>query len=109
MVFRPPGPAAVAVLAVPALLARGAVTAAGAEPATTVSYPTPAAATRYSGRAFDTCTAPRIARLRAWQASPYRGVAIYTGGTTRACTQPALPAGWVRGATRLGWRLVPIY
>jgi hypothetical protein len=108
MVFRTHRTVVLAVLAVSALLALGAITAAGAEPATTVSYPT-AAATRYSGRAFDTCTAPRIARLRAWQASPYRAVGIYIGGTNRACTQPALTAGWVRGATRLGWRLVPIY
>jgi hypothetical protein len=38
---------------------------AAAAPATTVSYPAWASATRYSGLAFDTCTAPSIADMEA--------------------------------------------
>ena len=51
--------------------------AASAEPATTVGYPGGAAATRYAGLAFDTCTAPSLAAIEGWGASPYRAV----GGT----------------------------
>jgi hypothetical protein len=42
------------------------VVPAAAEPATTVSYPAGAAATRYSGLAFDTCTAPSLTQMQAW-------------------------------------------
>jgi Rv2525c-like, glycoside hydrolase-like domain len=108
MVFRTHRPVILSVLVVSALPALGTVAPAAAEPAT-VSSPTAATATRYSGPAFDACTAPAIARLRAWQASPYRAVGIYIGGVNRACAQPELTARWVRSAARLGWRLVPIY
>jgi hypothetical protein len=66
-------------------------------------------ATRYSGLAFDTCTAPSFAAMTAWGASPYRAVGIYFGGVNRACAQPQLTPGWVTGVTQLGWRLLPIY
>jgi len=80
-----------------------------AEPATTVRYPPGATATRYAGDAFDTCTAPSSATVRAWRASPYRALGIYIGGVTRSCKQPELTPGWVSDVTSQGWRLVPIY
>jgi uncharacterized protein YraI len=82
---------------------------AAAEPATPVAYPPGAAATRYAGPAFDTCTAPALAKISAWRASPYRAVGIYIGGINRSCRQPALTAGWVNRVSRLRWRLLPIY
>ena len=51
-----------------ALLA--AASPAAAQPATTVSYPAWSSATRYVGAAFDTCTAPPLASLQSWGASP---------------------------------------
>ena len=36
------------------------------------------------GLAFDTCTAPALATVRAWGASPYRAI----GGVNRTCGQP---------------------
>lgn len=81
---------------------------AHAEPSTPVSYPVGATATRYTGPAFDTCTAPSRATLAAWKASPYRAVGIYIGGF-RACKQPELTASWVTDVSRQGWRLLPIY
>jgi uncharacterized protein YraI len=89
-------------LAVPAVPAM-------AEPATTVSYPAGAAATQYSGLAFDTCTAPPLAAIQAWSASPYRAIGIYIGGVNRTCGQPQLTASWVTAVSRLKWRLLPVY
>jgi uncharacterized protein YraI len=88
-----------ATLAVPAV----------AEPATPVVYPSGSTAMWTSGLGFDTCSAPSIAALRAWKASPYRTVNIYFGGVNRGCTQPNLTASWVREATALRWRLLPTY
>jgi uncharacterized protein YraI len=82
---------------------------AAAEPATSVSYPAGASATRYTGLAFDACTAPTVAVLSAWGASPYRAVAVYVGGVNRTCAQPQLTPSWVAEVSRRGWRLVPVY
>ena len=82
---------------------------AAAEPATTVAYPAGAAATRYNGLAFDTCTAPSLAQIKAWQASPYRAIGIYIGGPNRTCSQPQLTSSWVSAVAKLRWRLIPIY
>ena len=65
---------------------------AAAEPATTVSYPAGATTMRYSGLAFDTCTAPSLTQMQAWLDSPYRAVGIYIGGPNRSCGQPQLTA-----------------
>lgn len=80
-----------------------------AEPATAVYYPPGAVSTRYAGAAFDACTAPPVAAINRWSASPYRTVGIYFGGVNRTCAQPHLSAGWVGAVSRMGWRLLPIY
>ncbi|MGW3627876.1 glycoside hydrolase domain-containing protein [Streptomyces sp. NPDC000880] len=82
---------------------------AAAEPATEVAYPAGASATRYSGLAFDTCTAPPLTAIQAWSASPYRAVGVYIGGVNRTCAQPQLTASWVTSVSALKWRLLPIY
>ncbi len=82
---------------------------AAAEPATPVAYATDASATRYSGLAFDTCTAPPLTSIQAWNASPYRAVGVYIGGITRTCAQPQLTPSWVASVGALKWRLLPIY
>lgn len=82
---------------------------ATAAPATSVSYPARAAGTTFSGKAFDTCTAPSLKTMRAWRSSQYRAAAIYIGGMTRGCTQRHLSADWVRQVTAMRWRLIPIY
>src|SRR5215469_17576508 len=90
-----------------ALVAVVAVVApAIAEPATTVGYPAGASATRYAGQAFDTCTAPPLATMQAWAASPYRAVGVYVGGQNRTCAQPELTSTWVRSVADLSWRLI---
>jgi uncharacterized protein YraI len=79
------------------------------EPATTVKYPAGATTTRFTGLAFDTCTAPTVAQMKAWRASPYRAVGVYIGGPNRTCAQPELTATWVSEVSKLKWRIVPIY
>lgn len=63
----------------------------------------------FTGKGFDTCTAPTSATMDAWLSSPYRAVGIYFGGSNRACSQPALTAAWVERQQGKGWHLLPIY
>ena len=90
-------------LTVLALLAASiAGSPAAAEPATTVSFPASASATRFVGYAFDTCSAPSLATLQAWAPSPYDAVGAYIGGINRSCAQPNLTASWVTVFTTSG-------
>ncbi|MFF1478350.1 glycoside hydrolase domain-containing protein [Streptomyces sp. NPDC058301] len=100
-----------------ALLVAGALTAEAASgsgsaatagsPARAVSLSKPAT---YTGRAFDTCTAPTLAQMKAWKtASPYGGAAVYIGGKNRGCAQPQLTSDWVKSVSAVGWKLIPLY
>jgi uncharacterized protein YraI len=92
------------------VLAALPITPAAAEPATVVLYPTSTSATRLTGYAFDTCSAPPLATMQAWRiASPYQGVGTYIGGVSRSCAQPNLTAAWVTATSLQGWRIIPIY
>lgn len=95
-------------LSVAALLVASGPTA-GAAPATSVAYPAGATSTRYTGLAFDTCTAPSTATMQAWLDSPYRAIGVYIGGINRGCDQPRLTASWVSAVSKMRWRLIPIY
>ena len=97
------------VAGVVAIVAIGMTAPALAEPSTTVSYPTWASATRFSGLAFDTCSAPSAAAMQAWTASPYAAVGVYVGGVNRTCAQPQLTSSWVGVVAHLGWALIPVY
>lgn len=83
-------------------------------PPAAVATPSTLAATgpqpgTYTGRGFDTCTAPSQAAMNAWRASsPYRAVGIYISGASRSCAQPNLTATWVANQTANGWHLIPI-
>ena len=80
-----------------------------ANPATAARYPGGASATAFTGAAFDTCTAPPLATMTAWTASPYHAAGVYIGGIDRTCAQPELTAPWVSAVSVQGWRLIPIY
>jgi uncharacterized protein YraI len=100
----------VAVTVLAAGIAAWTIRPAAAEPATTVLYPTSTSATRLTGYAFDTCSAPPLTTMQAWKtASPYRGVGVYIGGVSRSCAQPNLTAAWVTATSLQGWRIIPIY
>ncbi len=75
----------------------------------TITYPAGAAATVYTGLAFDTCTVPPLATIAAWSSSPYHAIGVYIGGVNRRCSQPQLTAHWVTAVSKRQWRLLPIY
>src|SRR5215211_5875459 len=100
----------VAAIMLAAVLAALPIMPAAVEPATVVLYPTSTSATRLTGYAFDTCSAPPLATMQTWKiASPYRGVGTYIGGVSRSCAQPNLTAAWVTVTSLQGWRIIPIY
>ncbi|MGY0017989.1 glycoside hydrolase domain-containing protein [Streptomyces sp. YJ-C3] len=89
----------------------GAVVAAGAAfAATSASAATtwPAQKT-FTGRAFDTCTAPSVAAMKAWHTGFYGAAAVYIGGKNRGCAQPNLTRSWVTSVNSQGWKLIPLY
>ena len=63
----------------------------------------------FGGAGFDVCTAPPLDTMKAWLASPYRVIGIYTSGSQRGCSQPRLTADWIRRARAMGWRFVPTH
>ncbi|GAA3119245.1 hypothetical protein GCM10017687_36090 [Streptomyces echinatus] len=63
----------------------------------------------FTGRAFDTCTAPSLTAMKAWHTGYYGAAAVYVGGKNRGCAQPNLTASWVKSVNSLGWKLIPIY
>ncbi|MDX2681662.1 glycoside hydrolase domain-containing protein [Streptomyces sp. NY05-11A] len=63
----------------------------------------------YTGRAFDTCTAPSLKAMKAWHTGFYGAAAVYMGGKNRGCNQPNLTASWVKSVNSLGWKLIPLY
>jgi hypothetical protein len=63
----------------------------------------------FTGYGFESCTAPSLAALKAWNASPYRAVGIYLGGANRACADGNLTASWVSSTLSAGWSLLPLY
>lgn len=63
----------------------------------------------FTGRAFDTCTAPSAAAMKAWKTGFYGAAAVYIGGRNRGCAQPNLTAFWVKTVNSQGWKLIPLY
>ncbi|MET8827066.1 glycoside hydrolase domain-containing protein [Streptomyces sp. NPDC004610] len=63
----------------------------------------------YTGRAFDTCTAPSLTAMKAWKTGFYGAAAVYIGGKNRGCAQPNLTASWVKSVSTAGWQLIPLY
>ncbi|MCT9005590.1 glycoside hydrolase domain-containing protein [Streptomyces sp. NPDC054766] len=63
----------------------------------------------FTGRAFDTCTAPSLNAMKAWNNGFYGAAAVYVGGKNRGCNQPNLTASWVKSVSALGWKLIPLY
>jgi hypothetical protein len=68
-----------------------------------------ASSASFTGKGFESCSAPSSSSMDAWDASPYRGVGIYMGGPTLSCAQPNLTASWVAQRSADGWYMMPIY
>jgi hypothetical protein len=63
---------------------------------------------------FDAASAPSLATMKAWLASPYRTVGVYVPvapGTDdrHDKVQSNLTASWVAEVTAMGWHVLPIY
>jgi hypothetical protein len=64
----------------------------------------------YQGLGFDACAAPSAAYMRAWrQASPYRAIGVYIGGSDESCDQPNLTRAWLSREAAAGWHFIPMY
>lgn len=89
----------------------GTAVVAGAGLAAQSSMAAPAwpAQRTYTGRAFDTCTAPSLAAMKAWNTGFYGAAAVYIGGKNRGCAQPNLTPSWVKSVSAQGWKLIPLY
>ncbi|MFD5557656.1 glycoside hydrolase domain-containing protein [Streptomyces sp. NPDC127068] len=85
------------------------VAGAGIAAQTSAAAPSLPAQKTYTGRAFDTCTAPSLAAMKAWKTGFYGAAAVYIGGKNRGCAQPNLTAPWVKSVNTAGWRLIPLY
>ncbi|MFC3572798.1 glycoside hydrolase domain-containing protein [Streptomyces yaanensis] len=85
------------------------VAGAGIAAQTSMAATTWPAQKTYTGRAFDTCTAPSLAAMKAWNTGFYGAAAVYVGGKNRGCNQPNLTASWVKSVSSLGYKLIPIY
>ncbi|WP_327169896.1 glycoside hydrolase domain-containing protein [Streptomyces subrutilus] len=89
----------------------GAIAVAGSMVAaqTTMAATVWPAQQTFTGRAFDTCAAPSLAAMKAWNTGFYGGAAVYIGGKNRGCSQPNLTAPWVKSVNAMGWKLIPLY
>ncbi|MEU6507294.1 MULTISPECIES: glycoside hydrolase domain-containing protein [unclassified Streptomyces] len=85
------------------------VTGAGIAAQTSMAATTWPAQKTFTGRAFDTCTAPSLSAMKAWNTGFYGAAAVYVGGKNRGCAQPNLTASWVKSVSSTGWKLIPIY
>ncbi|MFZ0044140.1 MAG: DUF1906 domain-containing protein [Solirubrobacteraceae bacterium] len=63
----------------------------------------------YTGLGFDACSTPSTTQMNDWEASSFRAIGVYIGGTNMACSQPNLNSTWVAAQSSVGWHLVPIY
>jgi hypothetical protein len=98
-----------------------AITPASSVTATTPTAPAPAstaspagtgtdlAGITGSGLGFDACTAPSVATMTAWLASPYRVIGTYLGGVNWACDYGNFTPDWVHQVSAEGWRFIPIW
>jgi hypothetical protein len=62
-----------------------------------------------TGLGFDTCTAPSVATMTDWLASPYRVAATYLGGSNWACDYGNFDASWVQQVAAEGWEFLPLW
>jgi Domain of unknown function (DUF1906) len=63
----------------------------------------------FTGYGFDACSAPAVATMQAWTASPYRALGIYIGGANRGCANANLTPSWLTSVGALGFSFLPLY
>ncbi len=111
-ISRRPHPSLVRCLALSTVLLCAAVLVGPAQAAAAPRRPTagPLGAPVLNAPGFDTCSAPSVHDMAAWQgSSPYQAIGIYVGGSNRACGTGNLSSSWVHAVNIQGWSLIPIY
>jgi photosystem II stability/assembly factor-like uncharacterized protein len=64
----------------------------------------------FIGHGFDKCEIPTSSQLAMWATeSPYRAVNLYMGGVSRACSNAALNASYLRTLRGQGWVFIPTW
>jgi hypothetical protein len=61
------------------------------------------------GLGIDACTAPSVAAMTDWLASPYRVIGTYLGGANWACSYGNFNRAWASMVAAEGWRYIPIW
>jgi hypothetical protein len=61
------------------------------------------------GLGIDACTAPSVATMTDWLASPYRVIGTYLGGVNWACSYGNFTSTWASEVAAEGWRYIPIW
>ena len=61
------------------------------------------------GLGIDACTAPSVATMTDWLASPYRVIGTYLGGANWACNYGNFDSEWVSEVAAEGWQYIPIW
>jgi hypothetical protein len=61
------------------------------------------------GLGIDACTAPSVATMTDWLASPYRVIGTYLGGVNWACSYGNFTSAWASEVAAQGWRYIPIW
>jgi hypothetical protein len=61
------------------------------------------------GLGIDACTAPSVATMTDWLASPYRVIGTYLGGANWACGYGNFTSAWASQVAAEGWRYIPIW
>lgn len=104
------------ILAGARMTARSAQSARPAAPATTAPATPSAGATppdlsvqHGQGLGFDACTAPSVATMTDWLASPYRVIGTYLGGANWACDYGNFNRTWASVVAAEGWQYIPIW
>jgi photosystem II stability/assembly factor-like uncharacterized protein len=64
----------------------------------------------FIGQGFDKCEIPSLSQMRTWwDASPYKAVNLYIGGSSRACWNDALTSSYLSRLYQQGWKFIPTW
>ncbi len=64
----------------------------------------------YIGQGFDRCEIPSLSQMQTWwDASPYKAVNLYIGGSSRACANGVLTSSYISELYRQGWKFIPTW
>jgi photosystem II stability/assembly factor-like uncharacterized protein len=63
-----------------------------------------------TGQGFDKCEIATLSQFQDWiQTSPYKTTNLYIGGISRACSNTALTADYLKDLSKQGWFFIPTW